>query len=301
MKVGAKYLELGLVALGRSGETGDWFSGHYGAALLAAYYMDKEFDLPEHVQNGLIRTCENFISKLPHLFVPYEAEQADPELINKVVEGLEANAKQLSHSGHGLAYGFLGLKALKERPDLCIPSIVNGFYETLIQATKANVDRYWGIPNYFELDPAEVEVIPEYRNLDDMMERALAECHRICPTQTLNGKRYHFTGEIEHGLTHGQALVEFTKLGYPHLTEMGLPNHRLQMRLNRQVPDEVLHTEIKEPPYASLFAPEHWEKTFNDPHATKVPYAALFMLQSLPEDQRAEAERNVCKIICQFK
>ncbi|HEU4962344.1 MAG TPA: hypothetical protein VFV52_00570 [Bacilli bacterium] len=301
MTVSEKYLELGLIGLGRTGETKGWFSGHYGAAMLAVYYMDREFDLPEHVQAGLVRNCESYLERFPDLFKPFAAEEADRRLLDKVVDALRANAERLSHSGHGLAFGFLGLKAFLDRPDMITPSIVDGFAEGLMYATKANPDRYWGIPNYFEFDPQEIEAIPEYRTLEDMAERALAECARIYPGKKLNGKMYHFTGEVEHGLTHGQALMEFERLGYGELTELSLPNHRIQMRLNRQIAPEVMHTEVKEPAFSQITSPKMWEKVYNDPHALKVPYAALYLIDKLPEEKRAEAERNVCKILSQMK
>jgi hypothetical protein len=295
-----KYLELGLTALGRTGEKPGWFGGHYGAAVLAAYYMDREYDLPEHVQAGLKRMADHFMIIHPDLFLPYENEQADPALMERLLDGLRANAARLSNSGHGLAYGFLALKGLLDRPDLCIPSIVNNFYNCLIESSQGSGDRYWGLEDYSTFGIDQVTDIPEYNSLDDMAERALAECRVIIPDQTIDGKRYHFTGEVEHGLTHAQALIEFHRLGYPELTKSGMVNHRIQMQLNRRIPDFMRETEIKEPPFDSLFAPEYWEKVYNDPHCLKVPYAALYLLHKLPEEKRAKAERDVCKILCQF-
>jgi hypothetical protein len=301
MTISETYLELGLIGLGRSGEKPGWFGGHYGAALLAGYYMNREYDLPEHVREGIVRTSENFISKRAEFFLPYDNEQPDPALMEKVIAGLQANADRLSHSGHGLAYGFLALKALLDRPDLCIPSIVNGLYNTLIAASQGHGNRYYGIEEYADFGIDQVTDIPEYHGLKDMITTALAECGTVIPDATVDGNRYHFTGEVEHGLTHAQALVEFNRLGYDHLTQPGMVNHRIQMQLNRQLPEELLATEIKEPSFSTLFAEEYWGKTYDDPHALKIPYAALFLVNKLPAEQRAAAEKNVCKILCQMK
>ncbi|MBL0385160.1 hypothetical protein JJB07_00750 [Tumebacillus sp. ITR2] len=296
-----KYLELGLIGLGRAGEEGGWFGGHTGAAVLAAFYMSREENLPEHVQVGLQRMADHFISKFPKLFVPYEKEQADPALLEVVLDGLRANAARLSHSGHGLAYGFLALRALTERPDMLIPSLVNGFSVTLTESSKGSGNRYYGLADYSTFTVEQVTEIPAYNSLQDLAERALEECRVIVPTMTLGEKRYHFTGEVEHGLTHAQALMEFDRLGYSFLTESGMVNHRIQMQLNRRIPEEVLHMEIVNPPFESLFAPEYWENVYDDPHCLKVPYAALYLLNRLPQEKRAKAERDVCKILCQMK
>ncbi|ARU60733.1 hypothetical protein CBW65_06255 [Tumebacillus avium] len=299
-----RYLELGLTALGRTGEEPGWFGGHYGAAVLAAYYMDREFDLPEHVRTGIQNMADHYIATYPQLFTPYENEQADPALLERIIDGLRANTARLSHSGHGNAYGFLALKALLDRPDMLLPSIVNGFYNCLIASSEGSGNRYYGVEEYSTFTIDQVTDIPEYRNFDDLVERAMDECRHVYPGQVIDGKKYHFTGEIEHGLTHAQALIEYDRLGYPELTAAGLPNHRIQMQLNRNIPvdhEAVRGTEIVEPSFTSIFAPEFWGKTYTDPHCLKVPYAALYLLQRLPEEKRAEAEINMCKILVQMK
>lgn len=301
MTINEKYLELGLHALGRSDEIHPgWFGGHFGAALLAAYYMNKEYDLPDHVRIGLKRIADHFIARSPQLFVPYENETPDPTLLNRVIEGLRANAARLSNSGHGLAYGFLALKAFTDRPDLLLPSIVTGFFNTLLDSSQGSGNRYFGLVDYSTYTLEQVTDIPEYRSLDDLGVRALTECSRVIPSATIDGKRYHFTGEVEHGLTHAQALYELARLGYIELTESGMHNHRIQMHLNRRIPEEYLHTEITDPPFETLFAPDYWSQVYNDPHALKVPYAALYLIRKLPADQQPAAERNVCKILCQM-
>ncbi|ASS73712.1 hypothetical protein CIG75_01110 [Tumebacillus algifaecis] len=295
-------LELGLTALGRTGEEPGWFGGHYGAAVLAAHFMTREFDLPKHVRIGIEKMVDHFIATYPDLFVPYENEQADPALLARLIDGLRANTARLSHSGHGNAYGFLALKALLERQDLLLPSIVNGFYNCLIASSEGKGARYWGLDDYSTFTLDQVTDIPPYQSFADLVERSLDECSKIYPGRTIDGKRYHFTGEVEHGLTHAQALIEYARLGYSELTQAGLGNHRIQMQLNRRIPIELIgDSEIVDPPFTSIFAPEYWSQTYDDPHCLKVPYAALFLLHRLPEAKRAEAERNVCKILCQMK
>jgi hypothetical protein len=294
------YLELGLTALARGGQH-NWFDGHFGAALLAAYYMNKEHDLPDHVQGGLIRTCEHYRAQHPEWFVPVEGETADLALLARVIEGLRLNTARLSTSGHGLALGVLGLKALLERPDFLLPSIVEGLYRTLERTAVDRPDRYYGVEDYFSLPVAEDTEIMPYASVQEMVERAFAEIGTVVPTMRWNGKLYHFTGELEHGITHAQALVELDRLGYAELAAQGMVNHRKQMVLNRLRPQEVLVYEVVEPPFSSIFAESYWAGTYDDPHAIKVPYAAWSLLKRLPEEQRAVAEFHLCKILGQMK
>ena len=94
-----RYLEDGLTALSRGGEVG-WFEGHVGGAYLAAYYMQKEFDLPQDVLQGLAANCLHLRNQHEDWFEPYPPEPA-PELMNQLIEGLSPNLTNLSTSGHG--------------------------------------------------------------------------------------------------------------------------------------------------------------------------------------------------------
>ncbi|WP_308639358.1 hypothetical protein [Paenibacillus silvisoli] len=114
------YLEQGIVGMARGGRL-SWFSGHFGAALLAGYYMIKENELPPHVIQGIERSCNAYIARYEEWFAPLDDEQAEPELLERFVAGLKANTEKLRSSGHGLALGVLALKALNERPDLITP------------------------------------------------------------------------------------------------------------------------------------------------------------------------------------
>lgn len=294
-----EYVELGVVAMARAAEEG-WFGGHYGAALLAGYFMSKEHDLPEHVKDGIERTCESYRTLKPAWFAPQNQEQddkADPRLLDHVLMGLAENVKQLRTSGHGLALGVLALKALRERSDLIRPSIVAGLVKLLKATAVDRPDRYWGIENYFEVTEEQLEGIAPYERIMPMAKHTFAELDAVFPNRVIDGRLYFFEGEVTHSITHAQALSELSQFGYEEMVQSGIRNHRIQMYLNRQRPDSILQDEVKEPAFDHIFSPQYWEKTYKDPHALKLPYAVLDLLKKLPEEERAEAEKNVCKIL----
>jgi hypothetical protein len=296
MRLLDSYVELGVAGMARAGKT-SWFYGHVGAALLAGYFMNQEHELPEHVKEGIERTCESFRRQHPEWFAPPEPEEADPVLLKRVIKGLENNVKQLRTSGHGLALGVLALKALRQRPDLITPQIVDGLAAMLEGTTQDRPNRYWGIDNYFEVTAADVPDIPAYQDTLDMTRRTYGELHTVVPGRVIDGVMYHLAGETIHSITHAQALTDLERFGYDDLVSAGMANHRIQMYLNRQIPDFVLEDEVKEPAFVSLYDPQYWAKTYSDPHALKFPYAALDLLKRLPEAERAEAERNACKLL----
>jgi len=166
----------------------------------------------------------------------------------------------------------------------------------LDSTTEDRPNRYWGVDNYFDVSTDEVCDIPSYKVSDQMVKQALVELNTVIPNQVIQGQRYFFSGEKEHGITHAHALLELEKFGFQEIVESGMRNHRVQMYLNRQGPDFIVD-EIKEPLYSSIVAPEYWGKTFNDPHAIKVPYAALILLNRLDSSERAEAEVGICKLL----
>lgn len=298
-----RYLEDGLTALSRGGEVG-WFEGHVGGAYLAAYYMQKEFDLPQDVRKGLAANCRHLRSQHEDWFEPYPAEPAQPELMNQLIEGLLPNLTNLSTSGHGVTLAVLGLKALRDRPDLLTPSIVRGLLKLMEDAAvEHKLARYYGIEDYTKLDRSEIRLSdePPYRNASDLAGRALSELDHVLPDQHVEGKYYFFAGELEHGITHAHALIELERLGYAQLAKLGQSNHRLQMKLNRLKPQTLLNQGVQAPEEASIMDSAYWSKRYEDPHAIKVPYAALALLQYVPSERREDMERDVCKLLSLMK
>lgn len=293
-----RYLEDGLTALSRGGEVG-WFEGHVGGAYLAAYYMQKEFDLPQDVLQGLAANCRHLRNQHEDWFEPYPPEPAQPELMDQFMEGLLPNLANLSNSGHGVTLAVLGLKALRDRPDMLTPSIVRGLLKLMEDAAvEHKLARYYGIEDYTKLDRSEISLseITPYRNASDLASRALSELGLVLPDQFVDGKYYFFAGELEHGITHAHALIELEQLGYTQLARLGQDNHRMQMILNRLRPQELSNQGVQVPEKASITESAYWSGLYEDPHAIKVPYAALSLLQYVPKERRADMERDVCKL-----
>ncbi|WP_044641191.1 hypothetical protein [Risungbinella massiliensis] len=290
------YLELGLLGMSRGGQL-SWFNGHFGAALLAGYYLYKEHKLPEYVLEGIERTGEHYREMYPDWFVPLEKEESDSALLELVLSGLAKNTEQLTASGHGLALGVLALKALHDAPHMRTKSVIAGIVQMLERTAEDRPDRYWGIDNYLELSIEEDRGIPTYQSTLDMAKQAFAELHLVAPDQIIDGKKYFFRGELEHGITHAQALKELDRLGYTDLAKAGMKNHRFQMFLNRQKPHFIEEKQVRTPAFSTILAPEYWEKRYDDPHALKVPYAAWDLLRFVPSQERAVSEYDTCKIL----
>ncbi|WLR50800.1 hypothetical protein LC040_16290 [Bacillus tianshenii] len=290
------YLEKGLTALAHAG-TKSVFSGHYGAAFLAAYFMNESHDLPSYVQEGLVRNCEQIEQSHSEFFQLFEQATASKDLVDKLVRSIDLNLAQLRSSGHGVILGVLALKALLERPELCTEKIVEGITLLVENAVDDRGDRYYGYDDYRIVESNDVFGIPEYHSIVDMVEVAFAECRFAAPDRKVGNRFYFFSGELEHGVTLAHAIVELDKLGYNSLVKKGLAIHRIQMHLNRQRPEEVLREVVVKPTYSSVFDESYWRQTFTDPHSIKVPYSALSLFKDLSEQKKREAEFNICKVL----
>ncbi|USG66199.1 hypothetical protein NDK47_02370 [Brevibacillus ruminantium] len=295
------YLESGLIGMARGGKQG-WFYAHFGAALLAGYFMNQEHDLPEHVRRGIEQIGEGFRRNNPEWYLPLNEPKTDPALLERVINGLAVNTEKLTSSGHGFALGVLALKALRQRPDLITHEVVEGLVQVLDDTTRDRANRYWGIRNYQEVTEADIaEDFPPYADTLEMAERTFGELHTVVAGRKIDGVMYHFAGEIEHSVTFAQALTDLERFGYTDLVKAGMVNHRIQMYLNRQMPEELLSEQVRQPLFTSVLSLEYWSKTYQDPHALKVPYAAMDLLRRLPEEKREEAEYGVCKLLTIMK
>lgn len=73
------------------------------------------------------------------------------------------------------------------------------------------------------------------------------------------------------------------------------------MKLNRLKPQALSTQGVEAAEGASITGSAYWSKRYEDPHAIKVPYAALALLQYVPPEQREDMERNVCKLLSLMK
>jgi hypothetical protein len=288
-----EYLEKGITALSRAGEKG-WFSGHYGAAVMAAYYISREKIFVGELQEQLVNRVNDMINLVPEFFVPYPIEAADPEQIDRIVDGISLNLKTLRTSGHGVVLGTLALKGLRDLPHMVTPAIVNGICKILDNACHDGLNRYYGIENYDEIEVYDDE-IPAYQNEHDMIKRAFEECEIVYETQVINNKRYHFVGEKEHGITHAHAIYDLLSMGYVELAQEGFKNHRLQMKLNRMIPP--VPSRIEKSNFTGIMDIKYWSQSYKDPHCLKVPYAALSLLTKLMPEEQKQYEEYVCNIL----
>ncbi|MBS7530506.1 hypothetical protein IC619_008385 [Hazenella sp. IB182353] len=293
------YLQKGLMALANASEQ-NVFTGHYGAAFIAAYFMDRENQLPDHVTESITSYLARVEEKQTKFFINIDKSPSVTDDFEPLLRAIKRNLEVLRSSGHGVIYGMLALKAFQHAPQLATELLVQRIAQLIDKALQDRQNRYYQIENYQILTEKDVLGIPVYQSMQDLMELALAECRWVIPDQKVGDDFYFFTGELEHGVTFAHALVELEKMEYKELARHGWHVHRLQMYLNRQVPHHLMNQVVIVSDKASILDEGYWKKEMQDPHFIKVPYAALSLLKNLPTHKRKIAEHHICQILSTF-
>ncbi len=212
------YLEHGLTALSRASKT-DPNHGHWGAAVLAAYYFSHENQLRGLVARAhraqvdeLIRTFAPYFEKLPK-------SSSDPALANELTTSLARNIGQLRAIGHNVIFATLALKALRDEPSLCTRPVVDG-----ILALIHSYDEDGPGSNFPGWSDSEIEALmanpgeapPEWSDPLCLAKHALS-----CLLEVETIFRGAHAGVVGHVLTHADALTELSRLGEHELARRG--------------------------------------------------------------------------------
>ena len=145
-----KYLEIGLTGFGRCANEKSWvqgrgggvdnrtgtFNGHWGAAVIATYYMCKRLNFEKSVLNEIKKQLDLFIEIKKKFFKPFEDEKADPKLVSQITETVGKTIEVYRQHGHVVIFVSHALKALRDRPELAKPSIIKGILNIITEVDK---------------------------------------------------------------------------------------------------------------------------------------------------------------------
>lgn len=261
------YVALGLTALARNAELrgSSWFIGHIGAAVIAGAFLLENEKMSEEARSLLKAQLDKVIAENELFFVPFEEAEAAP--LTGFLEVLQQNCSELSTAGHGVIYGTLALRALTVLPEMATAPLLQGLINTLESTQQDNPKRYFGFNDYREYESQ----MPEL-DLELALQRAYRmSCENIFDNQTVAGQYYFFAGEKLHGITHAQALLDLSLLGYPELAKKGLPGLNKQLELVEKRPEGLA---VADDLSLNIFDQSFWSHGFEDLHGIKLAYSA---------------------------
>jgi hypothetical protein len=292
--LGPEYLERGLLELGAAHPRG-WLAGHGGAAILAATFFAADNALDERTGRALRANVDGFMGQEPGRPAAVAAGEGTGDAA-PILEQLDGQVGALRAGGHDVIYGALALRALRERPDLATPSVVEGVRRLL---ARVRDDRR---P---DADTAHnrAHPLPEYRTAADVATTTLR-----ATLQPWNHLRLIGTSGVLHWITHADAVLTLADLGHVDLARKAHDALRLHVNGRAPAPDTV--TPPRGAPLDWL-GPEYWESdrpkrafqgTWLAGHSFKLPHGLFRLLRHVEDaDLRAAALRRAALLLVPFE
>ncbi|MCB1087708.1 MAG: hypothetical protein KDM63_11730 [Verrucomicrobiae bacterium] len=239
------YLERGLAGMAQSQ---GWFEAHWGAAVIAGYYLCKENPLGNETVSDIRNQLDTMIRLQPEQFAPMPESPADESLIDQIPAALKPAVEGgLRAHGHAVIYASLSVKALREVPHMAQRNLIDKLCGHSRQiARKA---------------PEKPENPTAYSDSQAMVEALFNSLARFEP---LVGYPSVMRPNFTHMTTHTEALMNLEAMGYPDIARAGHLGH--QAHLAAPVPEFDSAGEPKVETAASLegiIHPNYWENEEN--------------------------------------
>lgn len=214
------YLKSGVAALANTWR-GGWANGHYGAAMIAAFFFARELELDERTVAALRAELDAFRSEgSPFFEFETPEEEATPERVPEIAESLGQGIDRLRGAGHNVIFAALALKAFHHAPALAKPQWIDGVLELdhhLREHFRPDADT----------DFNRAHPIPAWHTPQELLEAALS-CFANTPGNGPVG--------LIHGVTHADALAELWELGYESLAVRGSEALKIQINMDPTPP-----------------------------------------------------------------
>lgn len=288
------YERMGIDALVRAGEDGYWFTGHFGAALIAGARLLRNPALPGDACMALDRMLEDTVAQHARWFEPLHLERDPSAKLDPVLETLRGGAGRLRSSGHPTIYLSAGLWALARHPDLATRRTVDGLCALFASVESDDRRRYYGVDDYFPVVDAHAPDAGD-EDVEAAIDRAFGALEHLAPDREIDGHRYFVLGDKFHLLTHAHAAHTFAALGHADIAGETARAHALHARLLEpsRALDEPEGGETRLTPWDGAF----WERRSIDTlHQIKLAEAIVALWPNLSPDAQRRAEPRLRRL-----
>lgn len=271
--IGKAYLRRGLEALSDAGGLGP-LAGHGGAAVIAAYYFCRENALDERSVRTIRGKLDAFMLGAGEAFDVKREHEGPAAPADRIVETLAESVSTLRSGGHDAIFASLALKALRDLPELAVEPVVDGVCRVLRNFAR-------GFPAQTSEYNLEHPMSP-YRDNRDIVEATSRALLRERPDMRMS--------RVLHWVTHADALLTLSDLGYDEVARLGHKAH--QQAINH--PGDVTI-----PPGADWSTGSQWLKSghwesdrprdgfWGAGHVFKFPYSILRLAGRLQDPDPA--------------
>ena len=223
------YLAKGLTAMARAD---GWFDAHWGAGVLAGYYLCTENDLSGQTVAGIKKQLDAVIRLRAAQFAPLPQEPADETAIAEVPGALmPAIQGGLRAHGHAVIFASLSTKALRDAPHMAQPALIDALCGLSRQIARKKPER-------LERPGGKTAAAP-YADTQAMIEATFDSMVRF---QGLLGRPSIRRPNFTHMTTHTEALMNLEQMGYPDLAKAGHAGHRVHIDV--PVPEIAATTDV---------------------------------------------------------
>ena len=239
------YLVKGLTGMARAE---GWFDAHWGAGVLAGYYLCRENHLDEQTTAGVKKQLDAVIRLRAAQFAPLAEEPVDETLIAKVPAALRpAIQGGLRAHGHAVIFTSLSTKALRDAPQMAQPALVKGLCGLSSQIARKQPEK----------PKRETAAYADTQAMIDATFDSLVRFKGLLGRPSI--QRPNFT----HMTTHTEALMNLEMMGYPDLARAGHGGH--QVHVDAPVPkiDPRTNAETDRATLEEVMSKSYWENEEN--------------------------------------
>jgi hypothetical protein len=262
--------------------TGNGNLAHFGAALLAGWWFERDHGLGDDVAEAMARQADLLVERNQALF-QLERSPApqrsvpDPERTwSDLVSELGGQMHQVWAIGHDAIFVTLALRTLKERPELTTADLVDGLRKVLAWCRARPIEQT--MATLYGIDVSDVRA--DQVDLDASVDMP-AQLARLALETLIGFERVHWgvhQGNIGHIMDHAQALLELERLGFADVARTGWTAFRKHVAVLRRLQEltldqpEVDRVVLEDPRGPSYWALDLSWNNWAYGHAFKYPY-----------------------------
>jgi len=240
------YLVRGLTGMARAK---GWFDAHWGAAVIAGYYLCKENKLDDETVSGIKSQLDAAIKLRSEQFAPLPDQDPDEALIERVPKAMAPAVEGgLRAHGHAVIFASMSTKALRDVPWMARPALIDSLcglsQQIARKAPQRPKDRHSA-------------TYPNTQAMIDALFDSLARFEPLLGRPSV--RRPNFT----HMTTHTEALMNLDLMGYRELAKAGHPGHAVHIAAEVPEVDPSLHPQKSLVSLESITNADYWQDEEN--------------------------------------
>jgi hypothetical protein len=264
------------------------FMAHFGAALLAAWWLVRDDRLSADTEASVVRQADALIARHSWLFQARPSSPA-PDRCSELIDAISDGLDQTWAIGHDVIFTALVVRTAQERPELVTQWVVDGVLAVLTACRALPLETIAGV---FDVRGVAASEVDEGEVATDRQVARLA-------LDTMLGFDHVYLGlhqgDIGHIADHAHAVLCLGRLGFEDSARQGLTGLRHHIAAARRIGHMTAELpEVGVPRHNDPSQASYWDQasSLNDwavGHVFKYPYAVLDLLRVAGRSTREPA------------